>query len=72
MFNLLLILPNLIASYLLMMGNAHKANFVYSFGYILLIWHNLQIEDSSQVVYFVVLEVMAVMGVILYLKKRRC
>jgi hypothetical protein len=71
MFNLLLILPNIVASYLLMVGKAFEANLVYSFGYVLLIWHNLQIEDSSQVFYFAVLEVMAVMGVCLYIRGKR-
>jgi deoxyuridine 5'-triphosphate nucleotidohydrolase len=62
-----LIFPNLIASYMLMRNKAFEANLIYSFGYILLIWHNIKLGDSSQIIYFTILEIMSIVGIFLYL-----
>lgn len=68
-----LIIPNLIAGYMCMKNKAYQANLIYSFGYLLFIYHNFKIGDTSQLVYFSILEVMSVIGVMLYYwKKRRC
>lgn len=62
-----IIIPNLIASYMVMVNKAFYANLIYCFGYLLFIWHNYNSGDSSQMIYFTILEVMSIVGVFLYL-----
>jgi uncharacterized membrane protein len=62
-----IIVPNLIASYMVMVNKAFYANLIYCFGYLLFIWHNYNSGDSSQMIYFTILEVMSIIGVFLYL-----
>ena len=59
--------PNLIASYMVMVNKAFYANMIYCFGYLLFIWHNYNSGDSSQMIYFTILEIMSIVGVFLYL-----
>lgn len=61
------ILPNLFAGFLLMGNQAFLANAVYTAGYIPFIMRNKRQGDNSQVVYFVILEIMSVIGVLFYL-----
>ena len=69
-----IIIPNLIASYMVMVNKAFYANMIYCFGYLLFILHNYNSGDSSQMIYFTILEIMSIVGVFLYiyipLKKR--
>lgn len=58
-----IIIPNLIASYMVMVNKAFYANVIYCFGYLLFIWHNFNSGDSSQVIYFTILEIMSIVGV---------
>jgi ABC-type Fe3+-siderophore transport system permease subunit len=74
-----LIIPNLVASGFLTCNKAFMANLIYCFGYLLLIWHNIQIGDSPQMIYFSLLEIMSIVGVFYFLyinrktlKKRLC
>ena len=62
-----IIIPNLIASYMVMVNKAFYANLIYCFGYLLFIWHNYNSGDSSQMIYFTILEAMSIVGVFLYL-----
>ena len=62
-----IIIPNLIASYMVMVNKAFYANLIYCFGYLLFIWHNYNSGDSSQVIYFTILEIMSIIGVFLYI-----
>ena len=39
------------------------ANMIYCFGYLLFIWHNYNSGDSSQMIYFTILEIMSIVGV---------
>jgi hypothetical protein len=64
-----IIIPNLIAAYMVMVNNAFYANLIYCFGYLLFIWHNYEIKDKSQLIYFTILEAMSIIGVLLYLFK---
>lgn len=65
--NIWIIIPNIIASYMVMVNKAFYANVIYCFGYLLFIWHNYNSGDSSQMIYFTILEVMSIVGVFLYL-----
>jgi hypothetical protein len=65
--NILIIVPNLIASYMVMVNKAFYANVIYCFGYLLFIWHNYSSGDSSQMIYFTILEIMSVVGVFIYI-----
>ena len=65
--NILIIVPNLIASYMVMVNKAFYANVIYCFGYLLFIWHNYNSGDSSQMIYFTILEIMSVVGVFIYI-----
>jgi hypothetical protein len=62
-----IIIPNLIASYMVMVNKAFYANMIYCFGYLLFIWHNYNLGDSSQMIYFTILEIMSIIGVFLYI-----
>ncbi|AYK15887.1 hypothetical protein AOB57_012420 [Methanosarcina flavescens] len=62
-----IIVPNLIASYMVMVNKAFYANMIYCFCYLLLIWHNYNSGDSSQMIYFTILEIMSIVGVFLYI-----
>jgi di/tricarboxylate transporter len=66
-----IIIPNLIASYMVMVNKAFYANMIYCFGYLLFIWHNYNSGDSSQMIYFTILEIMSIIGVFLYLYSTR-
>lgn len=66
-----IIIPNLIASYMVMVNKAFYANVIYCFGYLLFIWHNYNSGDSSQMIYFTILEIMSIVGVFLYLCSTR-
>jgi hypothetical protein len=66
-----IIIPNLIASYMVMVNKAFYANVIYCFGYLLFIWHNYNSGDSSQLIYFTILEIMSVVGVFLYMYSTR-
>jgi uncharacterized membrane protein len=66
-----IIIPNLIASYMVMVNKAFYANVIYCFGYLLFIWHNYNSGDSSQMIYFTILEIMSIVGVFLYLYSTR-
>jgi hypothetical protein len=61
-----IIIPNLIAAYKVMVNKAYQANIIYCFGYLLFIWHNYYLGDSSQLIYFTILEIMSIFGVIYY------
>ena len=63
---ILMITPNLIASYMVMVNKAFYANVIYCFGYLLFIWHNYNSGDSSQMIYFTILEIMSIVGVFIY------
>lgn len=52
---------------MVMVNKAFYANVIYCFGYLLFIWHNFNSGDSSQVIYFTILEIMSIVGVFLYL-----
>lgn len=52
---------------MVMVNKAFYANMIYCFGYLLFIWHNYNSGDSSQMIYFTILEVMSIIGVFLYL-----
>lgn len=69
--NIWIIIPNIIASYMVIVNKAFYANVVYCFGYLLFIWHNYNSGDSSQMIYFTILEVMSIVGVFLYLYTTR-
>ncbi len=69
--NIWIIIPNIIASYMVMVNRAFYANVIYCFGYLLFIWHNYNSGDSSQMIYFTILEVMSIVGVFLYLYTTR-
>jgi hypothetical protein len=72
MLELLIMLPNLAAGYLTMRNNAFMANCVYCLGYVLFIWYNIQrTHDLMQVIYFSLLWVMAMLGVMLYLWNKK-
>jgi len=71
MLELLIILPNLTAQLMCSLNKAFYSNLIYSFGYLLFIYHNLKIGDPTQLKYFVILEAMAVGGVIIHLIKIR-
>jgi hypothetical protein len=66
-----IIVPNLIASYMVMVNKAFYANAIYCFGYLLFIWHNYNSGDSSQMIYFTILEIMSIVGVFLYMYSTR-
>ncbi|MGB9928598.1 MAG: hypothetical protein ACPK85_09360 [Methanosarcina sp.] len=66
-----IIIPNLIASYMVMVNKAFYANLIYCFGYLLFIWHNYNSGDSSQMIYFTILEIMSIVGVFLYIYTAR-
>lgn len=53
------------------LNKAFYSNLIYSFGYLLFIYHNIKIGDTTQFYYFSILEVMALGGVVLYLLKSR-
>ena len=69
--NIWIIVPNIIASYMVMVNKAFYANVIYCFGYLLFIWHNYNSGDSSQMIYFTILEVMSIVGIFLYLYTAR-
>lgn len=46
-----------------MVNKAFYANVIYCFGYLLLIWHNYNSGDNSQMIYFTILEIMSIVGV---------
>jgi hypothetical protein len=69
--NILIIVPNLIASYMVMVNKAFYANVIYCFGYLLFIWHNYNSGDSLQMIYFTVLEIMSIVGVFIYIHSTR-
>jgi hypothetical protein len=71
MFELLIIIPNFIAQLACSMNKAYYSNLIYSFGYLLFIWHNIKIGDNPQLFYFSVMEIMAVSGVIWYIWKNK-
>lgn len=50
-----------------MVNKAFYANVIYCFGYLLFIWHNYNSGDSSQMIYFTILEIMSVVGVFIYI-----
>lgn len=64
MFELLIIVPNLIAGFLLMRNNAFWANAVYCIGYLPFIYRNFIQDDMTQTIYFSILWVMSIIGVI--------
>ena len=66
----LVTIPNLIASIALMFDQAFIANCIFIPGCLLMIWYNYQIKDKAQQRYFMVLELLAIIGVIWYLYKR--
>lgn len=63
----LISLPNILASLMCMFGLAFHANVLFSFGFLPFIWRNHKKGDKVQKTYFIILEVMAVIGVILHL-----
>lgn len=64
MFELLIIVPNLIAGYLLMKNNAFYANAVYCLGYLPFIHRNFSQNDTIQMAYFIILWIMSIIGVV--------
>jgi hypothetical protein len=60
------IIPNLIAQLLVTLNQAFYANIAFVFGNLIMIWHNYKIKDKGQILYFSVLEVLAILGIILY------
>lgn len=71
MLEFLIPIPNILAQFACMVDQAYYANILYSVGYLLFIYHNIKIGDTTQFYYFSILEVMALGGVVLYLWKHR-
>jgi len=63
-------IPNLIASIMLTCDHAFLANCIFVPGGLLMIWYNYQIKDKAQQRYFMVLELLAIIGVVWYLYKK--
>lgn len=61
-----IIIPNLIAVYMVMINRAFYANVIYCFGYLLFVWCNYTIGDNTQLFYFTILEIMSIIGVCYY------
>lgn len=57
------IVPSLCATLMFMLDKSFYGNMIYCVGYPLLIWHNIQIGDNSQISYFSILLVMTIIGV---------
>lgn len=71
MLELLKLTPNLLAQLMSSLEKAFYSNLIYSFGYLIFIHHNIQIQDSFQLNYFLIMEFLAVGGVISHLWKTR-
>jgi len=71
MIELLIIIPNILAQLMCSLNKAFYSNLIYSFGYLLFIWHNIQIHDQTQLNYFIFMEFMAVSGVLWYIWKSK-
>jgi len=71
MIELLKLAPNLLAQLMCSLNKAFYSNLIYSFGYLIFIQHNIQIQDSFQLRYFLIMEFMAVGGVVWHLWKIR-
>jgi uncharacterized membrane protein len=66
MLELLITLPNILASIMCMFGLAYQANILFSIGFIPFIYRNYKQGDKVQLRYFIFLWVLAVVGVILH------
>lgn len=60
----LVIIPNIIAARTLSENDAYKTNKIYTFGYPLLIFYNIYINEFGLVIYFVINLYYAVKGVL--------
>jgi len=69
MLEYLILLPNITAGISTMLNNAFLANLIYCFGYIPFIVRNFRSGDRTQMIYFLIMEVMAVIGVLLVVLK---
>lgn len=65
------IIPNMIAQIFITFNKAYYANVICVFGYLCMLYHNLEINDPSQIFYFMYFEVASIIGVILYYYKFR-
>ena len=70
MFEFLILLPNLTAQFMITLDKAFHSNVLFCIGNLIMIYHNYQIHDV-QMYYFVLLEIMAVSGVLLHLYRHR-
>lgn len=66
-----IIVPSVIGTAMVMLDKSFYANLLYCVGNLLLLYHNLQNGDMSQVILFGIYEIMSVIGVILYLHDRQ-
>ena len=69
MIELLKLLPNLSAQLMSSIEKPFYSNIIYSFGYLIFIHHNIKIQDSFQLKYFLIMESIAVGGVCYHLYK---
>jgi hypothetical protein len=61
--DILFILPNIAATLYLVKEKAYQANLLYFVGYILMIAHNYQNGDTTQIIYFSLLEVLTIVAI---------
>jgi hypothetical protein len=54
---------NIIASLCVMLNKSFYANVLFSIGFIGLTWHNYEIGQFTQALYFGILEIIAVIGI---------
>lgn len=71
MLELLKLTPNILAQIMSSFEYVFYSNVIYSFGYLIFIHHNIQINDPFQIRYFVFMECAAVFGVLRHLWKKR-
>lgn len=64
---LLLATPNILASLMCMFGLSFYANILFSIGFIPFILLNIKRKDKTHTVYFIIIWIMAIVGVIAYL-----
>jgi hypothetical protein len=50
-----------------MLNKPFYSNLIYCIGYPILIWHNMVIGDPTQMNYFILLEIISIIGVIYYI-----
>jgi hypothetical protein len=70
MLEFLILIPNLTAQFMVTLDKAFHSNVLFCLGNLIMIYHNYQIGDV-QIWYFILLEVMSVLGVALHIHRSR-